>query len=82
MRDVEESEIKSYHMGNGLSIFRNDEQDAIAHINPERKITIYRPVTAKEREKIKYIADTDDRRVSFTQEDKVFKIPPKIKLVK
>lgn len=82
MKKVDESEIKAYHFGNGLGVYRNDEQESIAHISPTRHITIHRPVTGKEREKIKYIADTDDRCISATQEQKVFSIPPKIKIVK
>ena len=74
--------LVSGHLGNGLSIWREGTNDIVAHISNTRKVSILLPVTAKERTEIEFIAETDDRTISVTQDEKVFKTKPPIKLIK
>jgi len=71
------SKICSAHLGNGLAIWRKGEDNFIAHITPYREIK-YRAVNLTRQEKaiIRKIAATDDREISATQTEKVFKIKP------
>lgn len=72
----------SGHLGNGLSIWRQGTNDIVAHISGNRKISIRLPITPEERAEIEFIAETDDRAISVTQEEKVFITRPPIKLNK
>ena len=67
--------IKSAHLGNGLAIWREGENKFTAHISRERKVTLYKEhnFTKEEIEEIEHLAKTDNRNVSITQSEKVFK---------
>ena len=66
----------SAYMGNGLSIWRKGEENIIAHIDSDRKITYREAISFEEQEEIRELAKSDDREISTTQEQKVFKKRP------
>ena len=70
------SNLLSGHMGNGLVVWRKGEDMSIAHINPDRTIKTTQYVTIEELKKILHIAKYDDRYISITQKEKVFKVKP------
>jgi len=65
-------ELMSGHMGNGLVIWRKGEDMSIAHISPNREVSIYKNLTKQEYIELVYIASTDDRNISVTQDARVF----------
>ena len=69
----------TYHNGNGLTVYRRGEsEDIVAHITPMRELKVSKGKELKPWELEYLIIEslTDDRQVSVTQEQKVFKTPP------
>ena len=68
--------LYSAHLGNGLSIWRSGENVFIAHIDSYRNIK-YRvdknTLTKKEIKEIELLSKEDNRPISITQNEKVFK---------
>ena len=69
--------LLSGHVGNGLAIWRWGQDESIAHITPDRTIKVYKHVSIDELEQILDLAKNDDRNISVTQDEKVFKTRPK-----
>lgn len=66
--------LNSYHLGNGLTVCRKSNLDIyLAHIDSYRNITIYVKITNKELKELIHIARTDNRKISASQKEKVFK---------
>jgi hypothetical protein len=79
MIDVNEFELCSAHLGNGLSVWIKDTDIPIAFINADREVT-YRKKDELTPNTIAYIeklAREDDRTISVTQDQKVFNDRPK-----
>jgi len=68
--------LYSAHLGNGLSVWRRGENDFIAHIDSYRNIK-YRvdkkSLTKEEIKEIEQLSKEDNRTISVTQNEKVFK---------
>lgn len=73
------SNLCSGHLGNGLAIWYKDTHTLVAHIDSYRNIKYILPNERLSAEEIVYIeilASVDDRCVSITQDEKVFKERP------
>ena len=73
--------ISAFHMGNGLSVCdttkeKNGDYKKVAFIYPWRGVQFYGKVSYELRSHVFSIARTDNRNVSSTQEQKVFRIAP------
>jgi len=78
MKEQEPHNLVSGHFGNGILIWIEGTNNSVAHISPNREITWYNKVlTNEEKEYIKHLALTDDRNISASQDEKVFKNRPK-----
>ena len=69
--------LLSGHVGNGLAIWRWGQNEVIAHITPDRTIKVYKHVSIDDLEQILDLAKNDDRNISVTQDEKVFRTRPK-----
>ena len=73
------SNLCSGHLGNGLAIWYKGTNNIVAHIDSYRNIKYILPKERLSEEEIVYIetlARIDDRCVSITQDEKVFKERP------
>lgn len=66
-------------MGNGISIWRKNSDNIIAHINVNRGLTVYYGVklSCQELDEIEQYRNTADPEISYTQTEKVFVERPK-----
>lgn len=71
------SNLSSGHLGNGLIVWRTGTDETIAHIDKHRRIKLRCFVSSEELAEIQHIAETDDRNVSVSQDEKVFVERPK-----
>jgi hypothetical protein len=72
--------LSSVHLGNGITVFKANTEEAIAHIRKYREIKWYVDIdtlSVKTYDEVLAIARLDDREVSATQDTKVFTTRPK-----
>lgn len=75
-RRILKSELNYCHLGNGLTIWKQGEDDHIAHVDKYRNLTIYDRIDDYTLKVIQEIAATYDGTISATQDDKIFYIRP------